>query len=760
MPLLSHIPSLPKLHSRAGARLAEDHRLQAVLARLLSGLCGFLFALAAPAPGLSPFAPAAAAALPHPLSTAAGAFLGTLLDPRSSAAHSAAVLLTYACRLIFAARPLRQRQQILPLCAGAGLLLLQAPLAMAQGPGALILALCEAPLCWCGGILLHHARQAGSPLHRFASLLPLCCGMILLQRLLPVSVCAPSRCLCVVVLLLCVQYLGGGTAAAVGLLLGVTADLSGGSAPFFSLAYCASGLCAGLAFSLLPRPGRQQAVLLFSLFFSASLLWGYLPQTSASGFLECVTGALLYLFLPRRLLSRVELRLCPTGPSVVRPAGVQSRSAQLLQSMSGAVASLGLALDELQPGPDDDPDALCRRAGASVCRSCVAQARCWQREYESTRQAFSALAGSLRQKGSLDGTDLPTYFSSHCLHPRQLCAAINEAYRRFLRRQAAEAREREQQKLMRQQYQGLQGVLRDMASSLGLGQEYFPALEKRVQRVARAYLPDAVPAVYTRSGRLHVELLYRETPVTDEDALGRSLGTALGKALLPPVRLESRSGHVLRFSQQESFTLQVAHRSVCKPGESQSGDSLRYLHTEDGRGLLLLSDGMGTGAGAGFTSGRALDLICGFLQSGCSLAESTQAVLPVLSARFPRWGFVTLDLLEVNLFTGEALLLKYGAAPSLLFRGSRVQKLTSSFLPAGLEDASSPGPQAFTLLPGDRILLLSDGLWESIGVRKALEHPSSEDPEALCDRLMALAAQDGVQDDCTLLAADFSSAQA
>ncbi len=759
MPIPSHLPPLPRLRSLTGTHLADPHRLRAGLTHALSALCGVLFAFTSPFKGLSPLGPAAVAVLPHPLSTAVGAFAGSMLDPRSSASHAAAVLLTYACRLIFSARPLRQQRQVLPLCAAVGLLLLQLPLA-ARGPETLILALCEAILCWGGGILLHHVRQTASPLHRWSALLPVCCGLLLLQRLLPLPVCAPARCLCVVLLLLCTRFLGSGAAAATGLLLGVTMDLSGGSAPFFSLVYCTAGLCTGLVWALLAQRSRQQLVLIFTLFFSASLLWGYSPAISATGFLECVTGCLFFLFLPKKLLARMEQQLCPSGPAVSRPTGIQTRSAQLLQSMSGAVASLGLALDDLQTDPRDDPEHLCRRAGAGVCRGCAAQSRCWQRDYESTRDAFSALAKPLQQKGSLDHTDLPTYFSARCLHPRQLCTAINDAYRRLLRRQAAEVHAQEQQKLMRQQYQGLQGVLRDLASSLGLGQEYFPALEKRVGRVAKAYLPDAIPAVYTRSGRLHVELLCRTIPDTDEDALRRSLSSALGKPLLPPLHLESRSGQVLRFSQQEAFCLRLAHRSACKPGETQSGDSLRHLHTDDGRGLLLLSDGMGTGASAGFTSGRALDLICGFVESGCSLAESTQAVLPVLSARFPRWGFVTLDLLEINLFTGEALLLKYGAAPSLLFRGSKIQKLTSSRLPAGLEEAAPPGPEALTLLPGDRILLLSDGLWESIGVRKALEQACAEDLDALCDRLMALAAQDGVQDDCTLLAADFSVAQA
>ena len=755
MPLHLSIPPLSHSHRAPPRRLQDAPHLQDFLSRAISGLCALLFSLSSPISGFSPFGPAAVSALPHPLWAAAGAFLGTAFDPLANAAHTAAVLLTYACRLSFSSRPSRQQQQVLPLCAGLGLLILRLPPALAQGPAVLPTVLAEGLLCWCGAVLLHHAHRASSPLRRGAPLLSLCCSLILLWRLLPFPVCAPARCLSVTVLLLCVQFLPLSAAAVTGLLLGVTTDLTAGSAPFFTLVYCVSALCTALIRPLLPRPDRQQLVLLFTAISSASLLWGYLPQISAAAFAECVAGGLLYLLLPKALLLQLETRITPTGPVVSRSTGAQTRSAQLLHAVSGAIAALGLALDDLQLDPTDDPAQLCRRAGAGICRACPARDRCWQREYEATREAFSALAQPLLQNGSLSQTDLPPHFFARCLHPRQLCAAINESYRRLLRRRAADARQQAQQSLMRQQYQGLQGVLRDLAASLGLGQDYYPALESRVRRVARVYLPDAIPAVYTRSGRLHVELLCSKPCDTDEDALRRSLEHALGKPFLPPTHLESRSGHVLRFSQQEAFVLRTATGFSCKPGQTQSGDSFRLLHTDDGRSLLLLSDGMGTGPEAGFPSGRALDMICGFLEAGCSLSESTRAVLPVLSARFPRWGFVTLDLLEVNLFTGEALLIKYGAAPSLLLREGKTRTLSCTRLPAGLEETDTADPPPLRLLPGDRLLLLSDGLWDAPSVQAALQQPCSDPPDALCARLLALAAADKVPDDCTLLVADF-----
>jgi hypothetical protein len=40
-------------------------------------------------------------------------------------------------------------------------------------------------------------------------------------------------------------------------------------------------------------------------------------------------------------------------------------------------------------------------------------------------------------------------------------------------------------------------------------------------------------------------------------------------------------------------------------------------------------------------------------------------------------------------------------------------------------------------------------------VQAALQQPCSDTPDALCARLLALAAADKVPDDCTLLVADF-----
>ena len=74
-------------------------------------------------------------------------------------------------------------------------------------------------------------------------------------------------------------------------------------------------------------------------------------------------------------------------------------------------------------------------------------------------------------------------------------------------------------------------------------------------------------------------------------------------------------------------------------------------------------------------------------------------------------GFTTIDLLRVDLFTGEAWVYKYGAAPTYVRKGKAVTRITGASLPAGLSagEGGSPDVTTLKLEPGDRRRLY-DGL--------------------------------------------------
>lgn len=210
------------------------------------------------------------------------------------------------------------------------------------------------------------------------------------------------------------------------------------------------------------------------------------------------------------------------------------------------------------------------------------------------------------------------------------------------------------------------------------------------------------------------------------------------------------------------FILDVADASVQRDGELRSGDSVDRTELVDGRVAVVLSDGMGSGWPAWQESRTAVTLLRSLLEVGLDLQPSVKLVNSLLRARSAQVRFATLDMLVVDLYTGQAQLLKIGAAPSLVVRRGEVAVVEGESPPAGVVDDVEADIQTIDLGPDDRVILASDGLWEAGGTYQPgwlVEEVSRfrhEEPAVLAEILAARARElrpRGLQDDATVLVA-------
>ena len=158
------------------------------------------------------------------------------------------------------------------------------------------------------------------------------------------------------------------------------------------------------------------------------------------------------------------------------------------------------------------------------------------------------------------------------------------------------------------------------------------------------------------------------------------------------------------------FTPEVAAKAAGRGGRTLSGDRGACFHGPGERFYVLLCDGMGTGREAAAQSGDAIETLSGLLRAGM---DPTSALQLLNSAYVLRddGAFSTVDILQVDLLTGDSLLLKWGGAPSYLQRGQRLRRLGEASLPPGLGLDKSAGVQRIklTLQEGDLLVLTSDG---------------------------------------------------
>ena len=156
----------------------------------------------------------------------------------------------------------------------------------------------------------------------------------------------------------------------------------------------------------------------------------------------------------------------------------------------------------------------------------------------------------------------------------------------------------------------------------------------------------------------------------------------------------------------------------------------------------------------------AIRLLEQFLLTGIPADHALLTLASALALRGEETGgFTTVDLLEIDLFTGEGTVYKLGAAPTYVRQGDSIRRLAGGSLPAGLAGGTGDTVDRFSvrLSPGDCVLMVSDGICgsgEDGWLMEQLRNFDGESPRRLASRLITQSPQ-GATDDRTALVVKF-----
>ncbi len=193
-------------------------------------------------------------------------------------------------------------------------------------------------------------------------------------------------------------------------------------------------------------------------------------------------------------------------------------------------------------------------------------------------------------------------------------------------------------------------------------------------------------------------------------------GAVLSMRIESARQLKTRSGtYTMSAGGIERYCHKMAKEAVCErtitisdePPETVSGDSIVTFESM-GRQYMVISDGMGSGREAAVMSGMAVTLLREYIEGGAEL-ESALKLLNRILRDVGRECSATMDICEVDLYTGEARFIKSGAAPSFVLRGGSIYRLQSKTVPIGIIRALDAEMIKFDIERGDTIVMLSDG---------------------------------------------------
>ena len=570
-----------------------------------------------------------------------------------------------------------------------------------------------------------------------------------------------GRILAALAVMVCASQGGLGTGAAVGVAAGLCMDLAqGGPGYFFTVAYGFAGLMTGV----FQGQSKTGCAVAYDLTNAVVVLWAWEGGVQIPLLYEVFSASVLYLLLPPPFLQKVRARLArekgtetaDRAAAYVRERLSETASAfrELYDTMKGAFRC---------PVPNDaDLTTVFDRAADRVCRRCALRDACWQRGYNDTFNALNDALPAMAERGRGEASDFPQHFTSRCLHFPQFLSAANEALTAVLCRRQYKSRLQENRAAVCRQYGELSALLGAAAAELSAELTPDPAREKRLrQHLTALSLEGNAWVYYDEHGHLRCEVEGPDLAPLREEQERAALSALLGVELRVPeartVPGEEGGSERLVFTQAEPLRAIMGAAARQKEGETVSGDAGALFRSAGGRVYILLCDGMGSGPEASRESRLAVRLLEKFLQAGVEAETALKTLNSALALRNEEsGGFTTVDLLEVDLFTGEAALYKLGAAPTYIRRGSSVSRITGSALPAGLAagDRVVPDVSRLRLEAGDLVVLVSDGVTtgrEDQWLRAALAEFTQGTPKDLARTLVTPGEGEKAADDRTAL---------
>lgn len=198
------------------------------------------------------------------------------------------------------------------------------------------------------------------------------------------------------------------------------------------------------------------------------------------------------------------------------------------------------------------------------------------------------------------------------------------------------------------------------------------------------------------------------------------------------------------YISNDKYIIQTGIAKTKKDESLVSGDTISQIRLGDGKYLLAISDGMGSGPDARKNSKIAISMLERLLSSGFDKDTSINLINSAILTANKEEMYATLDIEILDLYAGKMQLLKNGACPTYIKKNRNVTMVSSTSLPAGIMNNVKIDTYDKDLEDGNIIVMCSDGIIESnneyanreLWVKHLLEEIQTDSPERIADIIL------------------------
>jgi len=567
---------------------------------------------------------------------------------------------------------------------------------------------------------------------------------------------------------------GPGTGAAVGTCVGLISGMSMPEAPLIIGLYGLCGLLTGI-FKSLGKSGSSLGFIMGNIVMSiyignAGTAFTYLTDT--------IVAVLIFLILPNKIMDRVWSKFSSTegqkGESRDYNLRIKELTIEKLNKFSKAFGEMAKTFGQIAETKTvtekQDITALFDSVAEKVCKDCSLCVHCWDRNFYNTYQAIFKIVSKLEEKGRIEKSDIPAYFIGRCERINEFAEAINNVYQIFKVDLVWKSRVGESRGLVSQQLNGLSKVISNLATEIDIDVHLRNDVEDLlILELGKAEIGNCEAVVYeNKLGKYEISVFHKDCKghkncsLNIEKVVSRVTGRKMVRTDAECENTGCGGRYVLHLVEEEGYKVLTGVASTCKYQSDVSGDCYSFLNTGNGKYLLALSDGMGSGRKAAVQSESAINLLEQFTECGFDKDTSIRLINSVLVLKSNDDSFATIDMSVLDLHNGEAEFVKVGAAPTFVKNKNNVEIIRAISLPAGLMGIIDAQLAVKKIEPGSFIIMVTDGVVEAYGQegngeREFADFLASLDlynPQQIADKALRRAcelSQESPMDDMTVL---------
>lgn len=310
-----------------------------------------------------------------------------------------------------------------------------------------------------------------------------------------------------------------------------------------------------------------------------------------------------------------------------------------------------------------------------------------------------------------DDKDISRYLEENI---SQMIRMINISYKVAKSNFIWQKRVEENQKNMGKQLDGVSKAIQKMAKEMEENIENEAQYEKPKAEIITLLRQKDIPIQdisIKKNGRYMLEVYLNEIlEIKKIETIEKIATQVLQEQIV--LNEEASVGKKLNFLSDDKFVMAIGTGEATKSKSELSGDAMLNIRLKDGKYLVAISDGMGTGTEARQSSTQSLRMLENLLLSGFDKDISLDLINTSIMNQNSEI-FATLDIAIVDLYAGNIEFIKSAACPTYIKNNKKVQIIKSNSLPTGMIEDGQIQTFDKDITSGDIMLMCSDGILDA-----------------------------------------------